>query len=218
VSAWRVALHLAALAVSVSWIRWSGDNPRVLVFAFALNELVQVLTIAALLRAYAAPGARGLRPLLERLRSAPDPGQESSPVTQNGTPAGLGGHLVVVAALGATALLLLHIDEHKQLSFEAARFARELGLAGLLAVIYWVEALAARSLTIDFDARPAVNYGYNSSGIGILAVTVLASALLLAVAQVQKTPPSPWIALGPLLAFKCLQDLRRDAARPAERP
>jgi hypothetical protein len=216
VSAWRVALHLAALAAAVAWIHGSGDNPRVLVFAFVLSELAQVLTIAALLRAYAAPDSRGLRPWLARLRSPPDPGQASQPVLQNGTPAGLGGHLIVVAVLGATALLLVHIDEHKQLSFEAVRFARELGLASLLASMYWVEGIAARSLTIDFEARPAVNYGYNSSGIGILALTVLAAAVLLAVAPVRKTPPSPWIALGPLLVLRCVQDLRRDAARPAE--
>jgi hypothetical protein len=102
----------------------------------------------------------------------------------------------------------LHID--------AAALMRDVRWAGRLAVVYWVQALLGRTITIDPAAPNGLNFGYNARDIVILAFAVLTAGAAVFWRQTSGMNSSGWVVLAPLLVVRFLFDLS-SARRAAKR-
>jgi hypothetical protein len=90
-------------------------------------------------------------------------------------------------------------------------------MAGLLAATYWVQALIARTITIDPAAPPELNLGYNARDLVILTFALLTGGAAVAARQTSGLNSSGWVVLAPLLVVRFFFDLSsaRSAAKRA---
>jgi hypothetical protein len=114
---------------------------------------------------------------------------------------------MVVATLGAFAFVLANVNADHELDMDAATFARDMGWAIRLALLYWLQSLLAATTVIDPQARREINFGYNTREVTILAFATLTAGLVVVVRQANGLAASGWVLLGPLLAFRFIYDL-----------
>ena len=197
-------LHAAGLAFAIFSIMQSGQRPQVLLYAFIVDYTLRLTTIGAL----AATPLQFARPYVTR---PPARGQQSQPVRRgeeaNAPPGTFGTYLLVMAALAFFTFILIHVNSDREISLDAATFARDVTWGILIGLVYWAEGLATRTIVMDPNARLEINFGYNTRDVTILAFAVLTAGLVVAVRQEMDLPASGWAVLGPLLAFRALYDL-----------
>jgi hypothetical protein len=66
--------------------------------------------------------------------------------------------------------------------------------------------LATRTIVVDPNAAPEINFGYNTREVTVLAFAVLTAGAVVVVRQGMELPPSGWAVLGPLLAWRAIFD------------
>jgi hypothetical protein len=195
-----VFIHLVGLAFNVAGIMRSGQRPQVLVYAFIIDVALRLLTLRVTPRALAA-----------YISAPPAPGQTSAPFVDEQThqPATFPAYVIVVTMLAGFGFILANVNAQKQLDLDPNLLAADLRWGLLLALVYWLQALAARTITIDPSATLIQNLGYNTRDIVILALAVLGAGGAVAARQTWGLTSSGWTVLGPLLAVRFLFDLGR---------
>ncbi|SRR6266851_5449516 len=203
-----VVMHLATLVLVVFGILRSGERPPVLVYAWVLDYALRLITLRLMLQALSA-GNAGLGALVSAVSTPPDPGERSSPLTDEATgrPVAFPGYLIVVSFLATIAFVLANVNAQKQVDLDAATLVHDLRWAGWLAMMYWAQGLASRTIVIDPGAPRELNLGYNAGDLRLLAVAVLAAGAAAAVRQTAGMASSGWVVLGPLLGVRFLFDL-----------
>jgi hypothetical protein len=170
-------------------------------------------------------GTPALGALVSAVSTPPDPGERSSPLTheETGRPVAFPGYLIIVSFLAVVAFVLANVNARKQLDLDGAMLVRDLRWAGGLAMIYWAQGLASRTIVIDPGESRELNLGYNAGDLRLLAFAVLAAGATAVVRQTAGMAGSGWVVLGPLLGVRFLFDLtsalrlsRRRTIRPAE--
>jgi hypothetical protein len=210
ITAYLLLVHAAGLALTVFSILRSGQRPQVLLYAFILDYILRLITIEMMGRAIGGRGFSGLRATVPYLTRLPAAGQQSYPVRQgeahDAPPAAFGSYLLLMTVFTGFAFVLVHVNADKELALDARTFAADLRWGILIALIRWSESLAARSIVLDPAATRAINFGYNTREVTVLAFAVLTSGLIVAIRQGMDLPASGWAVLGPLLAFRALYD------------
>jgi len=209
----RVLLaNAAALALTLGTVLLSGLNPRVLLFAFILAYVGQLILLDLLLRIHRRHPTERIRNALRRITRTPLPGQLSAPLVEehSGKAQRLGGYLLAWAVLTFFAFLLTHVNADKKLDFAWAAFGREMAWACLLTAFYLGQDLLARTLVVDFDASTETNFGFNSNEMGVLGCAVLLAGALVVVRQSMGAASSAWVVMGPLVAMRHIGDLFSD--------
>jgi hypothetical protein len=191
----------------------AGERPEVLVYAFILDFLLRLLTIRALVTALKIDV---LAPLVPYVAPPPDPDTPSyAPVyEETRQPIRFSTYILVVTALAAMAFVLVNVGADKQLHIDAAALMRDVRWSGRLAVVYWVQALVGRTITIDPAAPTELNLGYNARDIAILAFAVLAAGAAVAWRQTSGMNGSGWVVLAPLIVVRFLFDVARAFSPP----
>ena len=196
-------MHAAGLVFAIFSIQQSGERPQVLLYAFILDYVLRLTTIATV----SMPAFRMAMPFITR---PPHANQQSSPVRRGdgpgSVPGGFGTYLVLMAALTFFAFVLVHANEDQELSLDLRTFEQDLMWGILLGLVYWSEGLATRSIVIDPTARPETNFGYNTREVTVLALAVLTAGAVVAARQQMGLPASGWAVLAPLLAWRTIYD------------
>lgn len=204
-----VLAPLVGLAFVVVALVRSGERAPVLVYAFVLTYILQLLTLRAMLAMHTRSRSSRAKQLVALLCSPPEPGRESCPVTDGdtGQPTGLGGYLFVMAVMSFFAFMLVNVNASRTLDVDAGTLAADARWALAVTGIYWLQSLAAQTLVIDFAAPATVNYGYNSGEVPVLAFAVLTAGVAVMIRQGMGAGASGWVVLGPLLAWRTLADM-----------
>jgi hypothetical protein len=198
-----IIANVAALAGAIFGIVRSGERPQVLLYAFIIDSALRLLTIEALTRPAARHG------WLAHISSPPADGQQSSPFIDEQTkrPLGFGGYVVVTAFLAVLTFMLSHVNAEREIEIDLASFSNDLSWGLTLGLMYWLQSVASRAIVIDPRASREINFGYNARELVVFAVAVLTAGAVVMVRQIAGRPPSGWVVLGPLLAFRFLFDL-----------
>jgi hypothetical protein len=202
-TAFLLLMHATGLAFAIFSIKQSGERPQVLLYAFILEYLLRLTTIATV----SIPPFRMAMPFITR---PPYANQQSYAVTRGegpGAPAGsFGTYITVMAVLTFFAFALIHANEDQELSLDLRTFEHDLTWGIILGVFYWSEALATRTIVIDPKARPETNFGYNTREVTVLAFAVLTAGMVVAARQQMGLPATGWAVLAPLLVWRALYD------------
>jgi hypothetical protein len=202
-TAFLLLMHTAGLAFAIFSIKQSGERPQVLLYAFILEYLLRLTTIAAV----SMPPFRFAVPFITR---PPHALQQSFPVTRgegSGAPPGsFGTYLILMAVLTFFAFALVHANEDQELSFDFRTFEQDLTWGILLGLFYWSEGMATRTIVIDPKARPETNFGYNTREVTVLALAVLTAGAVVVVRQQMERPATGWAVLAPLLVWRAIYD------------
>jgi hypothetical protein len=213
--AFIVCSHLLSLALAIYTTRRSGVPADILLYAFLIDYALRLGTIQVL-HAAAAAGrdtfSAALAPYVSRL---PARGQQSHPVREGegGPPARLGAYVVVLIVCSFFAFALMSVNADQQIDLRRVAGPEDMQWALLIGVIYWANALLARTLVIHPDEPVTRNFGYNSKEVVILALAVLAGSVVVAIRQNMNLDASPWTVMGPLLFFRFLYDVSASLAR-----
>ena len=201
--------NLAALAGAIFGVVRSGERPQVLLYAFIIDSALRLLTIEALTRSFSRQGwLNRMGPLISSL---PAGGQQSSPFVDEETkrPIGFGGYIVVIAFLAVLTFMLCHVNAEREIEIDLASFSNDLSWGLTLGLMYWLQSVASRAIVIDPRASREINFGYNVRELVVFAFAVLTAGAVVMIRQIAGRPPSGWVVLGPLLAFRFLFDLSR---------
>lgn len=137
-------------------------------------------------------------------------GQQSHPIRRGeeatAPPGSFATYLVVMIALTFFTFVLIHANAGQELSVDARDFYHDLRWGALIALLYWSESLASRSIVIDPHARRETNFGYNTREVTVLALALLTGAVVVMVRQARELDASGWAILAPLLVFRALYD------------
>lgn len=201
--------HLLSLAVTVYTARANGVRVEVLLYAFLIDYVMRLYTIALLQSAVTARRQgwlSGIAPYVTRL---PAPGQESYPIRddQTGRPMGFGTYLIAIAMCSALAFVLANVNADREIALTSEDALRDFGWASAFATLYWVNSLLTRTMTIHPRQSIARNLGYNSKELTVLALAVLVGGLVVVVRQANGMDQSAWAVMGPLLGFRMWYDL-----------
>ena len=202
-----VLANVAALGGAMFGVVRSGERPQVLLYAFIYDCVLRLVTIETLTRPFYGWLTR-VAPLMS---SPPADGQQSSPFIDEQTkrPLGFGGYVVVTAFLAVLMFVLSHVNAEREIEIDLASFSNDLRWGLALGVMYWLQSVASRAIVIDPRASREINFGYNARELVVFAVAVLTAGAVVMVRQIAGRPPSGWVVLGPLLAFRFLFDLSR---------
>jgi len=203
-----VLVPLLGLLFSIFGIVRSGDRPEVLVYAFILDFTLRLITVRVLLHALRTGS---LAPVVSVFALPPELGEPSyAPVyEETRRPIHFATYFVVVGALAAFAFVLVNVGADKQIHLDPAALARDVRWAGGLALIYWLQALIGRTMTIDPAAADELNLGYNARDVVILAFAVLVAGAAVAARQMSGLNSTGWVVLGPLLVVRFFFDVAR---------
>ena len=205
-----VFANLAVLAGAVFGVMRSGQRPQVLLYAFIVDYVLRLLTIETLTGALRDDGRAWLRRLVPLLSSPPTAeGPASHPFVDEQTkrPVGLGGYVVVTAFLAVMTFILSHVTARHDVEIDLPTFVNDVRWAAALGVVYWVQCLASRAIVIDPAASREINYGFGSRDLIVFMLAILTAAGVVALRQASGRPPTGWVVLGPLLAFRFVFDL-----------
>jgi hypothetical protein len=207
-----ILANVIALALTLGTVLLTGMNPRVLLFAFILTYMGQLILLDLLLRIHRRHPSEGTLRILRWVTRAPLPGQIPAPLVEekSGKAQRLGGYLLVWGCLTLFAFILAHVNADRELDFAWPGFAGELAWACLLTAVYLGQDLLARSLVVDFKSSAETNFGYNSSEVGMLGCAVLLAAAFVVVRQSMGAGSSAWVVMGPLVAMRHVGDLFTD--------
>jgi hypothetical protein len=213
--AFLVSIHLLSLGLAIYTTWDSGVPVPILLYAFLIDYVLRLGTIQ-LLHAAMLTGRDGvvfaLTPYISQL---PGRGQHSHPVREgeHGPPARLGIYLLVLLVCAYFAFVLMNVNADRQIDFTTIGSVLDLKWALLIGVVYWANALLARTIVIH-PAEPVTwNFGYNSKEVTILALAVLTGSVVVAVRQGINLDASPWTVMGPLLFFRFVFDLSASLRR-----
>ena len=199
--------RLVTLGVVV-WSLWYFEaNPRVLLFAFILITVAQVVQVKLFYSLARSPRFRSF--VISRTRNptkAESEWAENYVKLQNAA-TNLPQVLMMIGILTLFAFMLSHVDQHKELDFDFATFAGEMTFALGLTALYIIESLVLGETVMDLDRPPSVNLHYESRRITALALAVLMAGAGIAYLQSTGQGTSPWVIIGPLLVMKYAFDI-----------
>jgi hypothetical protein len=199
--------NLAALAGAVFGVVRSGERPQVLLYAFIYDCVLRLFTIETLTQPFSRYG--WLTRVAPLISSPPADGQQSSPFIDEETkrPIGFGGYVVVIAFLAVLTFVLSHVNAEREIEIDLTSFSSELRWGLALGLMYWLQSVASRAIVIDPGASREINFGYNVRELVVFAFAVLTAGAVVMIRQIAGRPPTGWVVLGPLLAFRFLFDL-----------
>jgi hypothetical protein len=192
--------HLLSLAVAVYIIRTGDVAVIVLLYAYMLEYVLRLATIPML---YHVPAVARF------VTRRPHHNQETHPVRQGegGPPAGVGSYLLAIGVFAGFAFALAHVNADRRIELGALDPPRDFAWAMLIAFLYWANGLITRTTFIDRGKPLAINLGYNSKEVTVLALSVLTGTVIVVYRQNADLPPSAWTVMGPLLGYRFLFDL-----------
>ena len=201
-----VLLPVIGLLITIFGIMRSGDRPEVLVYAFILDFAMRLITVRALLQALKIESWASV---VSMLSTQPEPDTPSyAPVyEETRQPISFVTYFVVVGALAAFAFVLVNVGPDRQIHLDPAALARDIRWAGGLALIYWLQALTGRTMTIDPAAPDEQNLGYNARDVAILAFAILAAGAAVVARQRSGLDSTGWVVLAPLLVVRFVFDV-----------
>ena len=205
-----VFANFAVLAGAVFGVVRSGQRPQVLLYAFVVDYGLRLFTIEALTGSLRDGGLAWLKPLVPLLSSPPAAeGRASYPLIDEQTKRslGLGGYVIVTAFLAVLAFVFGHVTAQHQVEIDLMSFVNDLRWAAALGLVYWLQSLASRTIVIDPNASRAINFGFSTRDLTVFALAILTAGGVVAFRQINGKPPTGWVVLGPLLAFRFVFDL-----------
>lgn len=113
--------------------------------------------------------------------------------------------------------VLSHVNASHELDVDLPMFLNDARWAAALGVMYWLQSVASRTITIDAAASRETNFGFNTRDLIVFAFAVLAAGLVVVIRQMNGLSPTGWAVLGPLLAFRFLFDLSLGLRHARER-
>jgi hypothetical protein len=182
----------------------------VLVYQFILAYALRLVTIRVMQQALAR-NTPALTASVVALTTRPARGEFSTPLRDEVSQrlVGFPTYLVMLFFMGAMAFVLVNVNARHELDGATAAFARDVSWAGVLAALYLVEGLIARTIVIDPAASIETNLGYNTRDLTLLAFAMLGAAAVVVVRQMTGRTSTGWVVLGPLLVFRFLFDLKK---------
>ena len=173
-----VISHVAAFVFSVLLTIVSGQNPRVLLYAFAISLLFRFLTIWLL--SANVDYSSGFQRLVRKITRLPEPGERSRPYRneKTGEKAGPATYLTGIFTLMFMLGVVISFASGPKF-LDKHLFLPEIFWASVIALVYWVDDLSSRSIILVPDQPVPVNFGYNTRGLNFLMAAIFISAFVM---------------------------------------
>lgn len=214
----KVIGHLCTYVLSVFLIIWSGESPRVLLYAHGISLIYKLIAVWFFAVALEVNGAKGV--LGKRFTREPRKSERSKPWKDSRTrePAGIVGYIFAILTLLFMVGVVLSMGSGT--GFLALQvIVSEVNWALLVALIYLFDDFISKQLVISSEKNVTQNLGYNIGGLNFLMAAVFISAFVLLIAM----NITPWLFRGPRFALhaewvillvlgliRLVYDIRRD--------
>ncbi|MEW6689539.1 MAG: hypothetical protein AB1452_10675 [Pseudomonadota bacterium] len=206
---WVLLTHVVSAGVMLGLLPWAEESPRPAIYGLFVSYFYRLATLAVLLPLHDA-GGFGKR-LVRSLSRPPHPERPSYQVTvgegARAVPGRFGAYLFVLAVLAFFSVIEINVAK-QEFATPMRVFGHELRQGLWLGLVWWVLDLFDRRITLRFDQGVALNLGYNSAEITVLALTVLTGGVASAMME------TPWPYFIALLAWKTLYDVLDERKYP----
>jgi hypothetical protein len=174
----KIIGHVCTYFLSFAMTIWSGENPRILIYAHGFSTLYRLIAVWMVALAVDKNGSKGS--LGERFTREPKKWEQSKPWQDNRTraPAGITTYIVVVFTLLFTVGVVLCMGSGAEFLSRKVLIP-EVSWAIFIALIYIVDDLASKQLVVSSNKPLPINLGYNVGGLNFLIAAVFISAFLL---------------------------------------
>jgi hypothetical protein len=171
----KIISHLIAFVLSIGITFVSGQDPRILLYAFAINVLFRALTVWTLSRNARSSGS--LEWFIRLTTRAPEPGERSRPYLNQYTkePAGIFTYIFSILTMMFMLGVLLAMGSDPGF-LKPQVMLPDLLWATSIALVYLADDLGSRQLVLSMEKSASRNLGYNVSGINFLLASIFVSA------------------------------------------
>jgi hypothetical protein len=215
------ALHVASFSLSIAILILTEQNPRVLLYAYAVSLLYRMPTVW-----YVATylSRTSLSAFVLGFSRLPTPADQGKPFRNEKTrePAGLGSYLMVILTLIFTITLALSLLQGSS-NFSMETLVQEIILAAAIALLFWVDDVLGGQLIIDPGKAVYQNLGYNTPAmnfliaalfIGTFCLFIPSAIAFLFTAQFPSNLTVDWAILISLSLLKLIYQLNADFNSP----
>ncbi|MDA0273389.1 MAG: hypothetical protein O3C68_09075 [Proteobacteria bacterium] len=215
------ALHITSFSLAITILIFTEQNPRVLIYAHAVSLLYRMPTVW-----YCATylSRTSLSAFVLGFSRLPTPADRGKPFRneKNREPAGLPSYLMIILTLIFTIAIALSLLQGTT-NFSPQTFVREITLAALVALLFWVDDVFGGQIIIDPAKAVYQNLGYNTPPmnfmiaalfIGTFCLFVPATIAFLFTADFPSNLLVDWAILVSLSFIKLIYQLKADFVNP----